>query len=182
MTPEQSKTILEIATAAVACERACGCPAAVPAAQCIIESGWLKHSPGNNCFGIKAYAGCSGKQLLRTEEWFTDSEVQKFLAGADGRDADLIQPVQQNSRGAKRYRVRDWFATFETLGDCFAKRAAMFTAGRYAPFLERYKQTGDLEAFVRGFAPIYATDPEYADKVLRFASMPELRDAIVAVA
>ncbi len=169
-----------IARAAVDSEKQTGCPAELTAAQCILESGWLQHAPGNNCFGIKQYAGCPDRQLLSTEEWFTDAEVQRFLTAADGRTAEMVQPVQQNQRGAKRYRVQDWFAAFPTLADCFARRGIMFTAGRYAPMLATFRQNGDLEALIRAIAPVYATDPHYADSVLRLIGQQDVRAAIAA--
>src|SRR5207249_1655415 len=134
--------------------------------QCILETGWLNHAPGNNCFGIKSYQGEYGRQLLATREWFTDDELARFLSSGDSRTAILAQPVQPDAHGRKLYNVQDWFATFATLGDCFARRVAMFTAGRYAPFAASHKASPDLEALVRGIAPIYATDPTYAEKVL----------------
>src|SRR5437762_5869262 len=126
---ETQKTSLRlIAEAAVTSERSTGCPAELPAAQCILETGWLKHAPGNNCFGIKSYNGAFGRQLLRTREWFSDADAARFLALGDGRTAELANPVQHDPRGRKLYHVEDWFANFATLGDCFARRAAMFSA------------------------------------------------------
>src|SRR5437588_781772 len=129
---ETQKTNLRlIAQAAVASERATACPAELQVAQCILETGWLKHTPGNNCFGIKSYEGAFGRQLLHTREWFTDAEDRRFVALGDGRTAEAAKPIQQDAHGRKLYNVQDWFATFATLGDCFARRAAMFNAGRY---------------------------------------------------
>src|SRR5215469_1251488 len=109
---ETQKTNLRlIAEAAVVSERSTGCPAELQAAQCILETGWLKHAPGNNCFGIKSYEGAWGRQLLRTNEWFNDAEAARFLARGDGRTAALADPVQQDAHGRKLYNVRDWFAT-----------------------------------------------------------------------
>ncbi len=68
-----------------------------------------------------------------------------------------------------RFRVQDWFATFPTLADCFTRRALLFTEGRYGPAARAYRETANLEAFVRAIAPIYATDPHYADAVLVIA-------------
>ena len=47
-------------------------------AQIIIESGWLKHSPGNNCLGIKwtSHYPESMKQMLMTSEWVNGKYVR----------------------------------------------------------------------------------------------------------
>jgi flagellum-specific peptidoglycan hydrolase FlgJ len=180
MLETQRTNLARIAEAAVASERSTGCPAELQAAQCILETGWLNHAPGNNCFGIKSYEGVFGRQLLRTREWFTGSEAARFLAAGDGRTAVPAEPAQQDAHGRKLYSVQDWFATFATLGDCFARRAAMFTVGRYAPFAAAYQAGGSLEALIRGIAPIYATQPGYADAVLALIGNPAVQSALAA--
>lgn len=178
---ETQKTNLRlIAEAAVASERSTGCPAELQAAQCILETGWLKHAPGNNCFGIKFYDGAYGRQLLNTREWFNDAEAARFLAAADGRTAVPADPVQQDAHGRKLYQVQDWFATFATLGHCFARRAAMSNAGPYAPLAAAYKAGGSLEDLVRGVARIYATAPNYGDSVFALIRNPDVQAAIAA--
>src|SRR6478672_13564702 len=154
MLDSQKTNLHLIAQAAVLSERSKGCPAELQAAQCILETGWLSHAPGNNCFGIKSYSGEYGRQLLATREWFTDEEVARFLSKGDGRTAVPAEPMQRDARGRTLYQVQDWFATFATLGDCFTRRAVMFTAGRYAKFATAYKENRDLEALVRSIAPI----------------------------
>src|SRR5438477_8715451 len=99
MLETQKANLRLIAEAAVASERSTGCPAELQAAQCILETGWLKHAPGNNCFGIKSYGGASGRQLLNTREWFSDADAARFLALGDGRTASLATPVEQDARG-----------------------------------------------------------------------------------
>ena len=179
--PETQETNLRlIAEAAVASEGCTGCPAELQAAQCILETGWLKHAPCNNCFGIKSYAGAYGRQLLRTREWFTGAEAAQFVALGDSRTARVAEPVQRDGRGRKLYHVEDWFATFATLGDCFAHRAAMFRAGRYAPFAAAFKTGGSMKELVRGIAPIYATDPAYADAVLALIHRADVQAAITS--
>jgi flagellum-specific peptidoglycan hydrolase FlgJ len=180
MLETQKTNVRLIAQAAVASERSTGCPAELQAAQCILETGWLKHTPGNNCFGIKSYDGADGRQLLPTREWFTAADAVRFLAAGEGRTAVLAEPVQQDARGRNLYHVTDWFATFATLGDCFAHRSAMFSTGRFAPFATAYKTGGSLEDLVRGIAPVYATDPGYADNVLALIHNADVQAAIAA--
>ena len=141
----------------------------------------MAHVNGNNCFGIKDYRGAFDRQLLPTQEWFTDAEVAYFLAAGDGRTASLFEPLQQNAQGRKRYHVQDWFAAFPTLADCFTRHALLFTEGRYAPYLKAYREGGDLDAFVRGIGPIYATDPNYSASVLAIAKSTAVAEALKAV-
>ena len=166
MLETQKNNLRLIAQAAVASEKATRCPAELQTAQCILETGWLAHAPGNNCFGVKSYTGEFGRQLLSTREWFNAQDLSRFLALGDGRTAAAAIPLQHDARGRTLYHVQDWFATFATLGDCFARRAALFITGPYQPFANAYFADGNLEALVHGIAPIYATDPSYADKVL----------------
>jgi flagellar protein FlgJ len=180
MSETQKMNLRLIAEAAVASERSKGCPAELQAAQCILETGWLKHAPGNNCFGIKSYAGAYGRQLLQTREWFTDADAARFVALGDGRTAKAADPVQQDARGRKLYHTEDWFATFATLGDCFVHRAAIFAAGRYALFAAAFKAGGSLDDLVRGIAPIYATDPGYADALLALIHRADVQAAITS--
>ncbi len=180
MIDTQRTKLRQIAQAAVASERATGCPAELQAAQCILETGWLAHAPGNNCFGIKSYPGEFGRQLLHTHEWLTPAELDLFLAASAGRTAELAQPVQHDARGRSLYSVQDWFATFPTLAECFARRAAFFYTGRFAPFSAAWRRDRDLEALVRGIAPIYATDPAYAEKLLGFITQAEVREELAA--
>jgi flagellum-specific peptidoglycan hydrolase FlgJ len=176
----RQEALQSIARAAVAATRGTDCPAELVAAQAIIESGWLEHSPGNNCFGIKARQGDHDRQLLRTAEWFTDAEREAFLRGAEGRTAELVTPPEADRRGRKKYRCQDWFAVFPALADCFARRVLLFSIGRYAPIALEYRETGDLEQLVRKMAAVYATDPNYAPTILQFIRRPDLTAALEA--
>lgn len=169
----------QIATAAVLAEKESGCPAELLAAQCAIESGWLKHAPGNNCFGIKAYAGCFGKQLLPTTEWLNPSELNRFLS-VTGRTAVPKGTPTPRRDGRIEYACQDYFATFAVLADCFSFRGRLFNTGRYKAAADAYEQDHDFVALVRTIAPIYATDPNYADSVLTIARQSNVTAAIAA--
>jgi flagellum-specific peptidoglycan hydrolase FlgJ len=173
----------KIASAAAEAALATGCPKDVIAAQVIIESGWLKFAPQNNCLGIKAYAGCSGTQMLATTEWFTDAEVARFLALGNGRTAARRKDEHGNDLskrpdGRALYDCKDLFATFPTLGDCFTKRAQMWDKGPYAKSANEYKADGDVVKFVRAMARIYATDPHYGDTILQIMNQKNVKDAL----
>ncbi|MFO1462423.1 MAG: glucosaminidase domain-containing protein [bacterium] len=53
---------------ALAAQRLTGVPASVSLAQAALESGWGKHAPGQNFFGIKG-RGPAGTQRLSTREF-----------------------------------------------------------------------------------------------------------------
>jgi flagellum-specific peptidoglycan hydrolase FlgJ len=148
MTPEQLAALRRIAEAAAGAERATGCPAEISAAQCIVESAWLRVAPGNNCFGIKA----------------TDDHCQYCLT--------------------KEYLNGEWtnqklaFATYPTLAACFAAHALLLQRGVYAPAWRRYQGDHDLDAYIRGIAEHYATDPGYAPKILQLAHGPHVYAAV----
>jgi len=169
---DQSST-QQIVEAALECEKATGIPAEVTAAQCILESGWLQHAPQNNCFGIKSYPGCFGLQLLKTDEWFTEVERVHFLGGKAGRSTILASGP--NAAGRCLYECRDWFATFPTLADCFTEHSQLLLIGRYLDPLRVYREDGNIEAYVRAIAPIYATDPKYADKIMNIIQSTNLK-------
>jgi flagellum-specific peptidoglycan hydrolase FlgJ len=161
--------------AAVTASKATGIPPELLVAQWAVESGWGKHAPGNNCFGIKQYKGAHGRQLLRTREWFTDPQLLAFLAMGDGRTAT---PTGQAKGDRREYSCQDWFATFPTLEACFERRAALFRVGRYKPFADQYDKDGDVAALIRGIAPIYATDPMYAGALLRVINGEAVNSAL----
>ena len=179
LTPQQQSNLHTIATAAIKCELVTGVPADLLAAQCILESGWLKVCPGNNSFGIKSYVGQFGQQLLLTREWFNDKELAWFLHLGDQRSATLVDPSQApDKNGRQQYRVYDWFATFPDLAGCFTKRASLFLHGAYATFAVAYQQDRNFEAYVRGMAKVYATAPNYAEVVMSIVKMPEVGEAL----
>ena len=149
MTPDQLAALRRIAEAAVTAERETGCPAEISAAQCIVESAWLQIAPGNNCFGIKA----------------TDDHCQYCLT--------------------KEYLNGEWtsqklaFATYPTLAACFAAHARLLQTGAYAPAWLLYQGDHNLDTYIRGIAKHYATDPDYATKILQLAHGPHVAAAIV---
>lgn len=181
MSMPHSVAVEQIAKAAVACEVAApACPAELLFSQCAIESGWLAHSPGNNCFGLKAHPGIgNGRQLLHTTEWFTPEQVQEFLRGDASRTA-IPQAQHGIVRGRTLYIVQDWFATFASLADCFLERAKMFSKPPYAVAAQQYEQNRDFPALVRSIAHFYATAEDYAAEVLRIAGMTDVQAALAA--
>lgn len=171
--------LAEATAAAVSAENLTGAPAELLLAQWALESGWGDHSPGNNCFGVKTYPGCYGRQLLKTPEWFTDAEAKDFLARGDGRTA-VADPLSTfvTAQGRRKYACQDWFATFPTLAACFTKRALLFSAGRYKQFGDAYSQDRDLPKLIKGIAPIYATAPDYGSTLLKLIGQGNVQAAL----
>ena len=168
----QVEAIARMCEAAVAVEKASGCPAEMLVAQCAIESAWLQSAPSWNALGFKSYPNEYGRQLLLTREWFTTEEASAFIAQNDGRSMTAIGATM----GGKRlYACHDWFATFPSLEACFAKRAERWTAGQNLPWVLAFRQTGELEPMLRAMAAGYSTSPVYADSLLRVLAMPEVQ-------
>lgn len=179
LTSQQLANLHLIADASVRCELLTSIPAELTAAQCIIESGWLKYKPGNNCLGIKDYPGSFGRQLLLTREWFTDKELAWFLHLGDGRTASLVDPtIPPRPDGRRQYSVQDWFATFPDLASCLARRIQLFQHGAYKKALASYQSDRNLEALVNGIGKVYATAPNYASVLLSLIRNPSVVDAI----
>ena len=148
--PDQTQLIAldEIARAAVASESATGMPAAVTAAQCIIESSWLMVCPGNNCFGIKATDTSETYQF--THEYIDGKWEEEKLA----------------------------FEAYPTLAACFTAHARLLQGGRYAASWAAYMATKNINAFIRDIGPIYATAPRYAIQVIVLAQEQAVTAAI----
>jgi flagellum-specific peptidoglycan hydrolase FlgJ len=147
LSPAQTVQLQAAVSSSVACQRRTKVPAELTISQWALESGWGEHQPGNNCFGIKSYPGCFGVQQLKTVE---------VIAGV-------------------RTVVAGNFATFPSLEACFEKHATLLTTGRaYGASWSHYLKSADPQMLIREIGPIYATDPQYANKLLQVISMPEV--------
>jgi flagellar protein FlgJ len=179
VTKEQAVAI--IAPAAVESERRTGLPAEITAAQCALESGWLKSAPGNNCFGIKySPAKHNGKQLLVTREYFdTADHAAAWVARLAGRE--ILEATGHQANGKSQWKVRDWFAAYPSLADCFADHARLVTNGKpYRAAWEAFVVHRDWRRLLAGIGPTYATAPDYATRV-QVVLEGELQRAIDAV-
>ncbi len=151
LSPEQIDRLREAASNAVSCEQMTRVPAELTVAQWALESGWGQHQPGNNCFGIKAYEGAYGTQLLPTKEVLHGSPCD----------------------------VEAEFATFRSLAECFERHALLICQGPpYATVWDDYVATQSLQALVYGIAPIYATDLHYATLLMQLIIMEAVQAAI----
>lgn len=180
LTDSQKTNLANAVQAAVQAEYATGCPRELSVAQWALESGWGVRQPGNNCFGIKKYAGCFGVQLTRTSEWFTALQFRAWLANhptlkytgpARGIDAE----------GRSYFEIQDEFATFPTLEACFEKHGKLIAEGpRYRAAWDNYERDLELDGLIDDIAKVYATDPGYAKKLRVILRMPDVVEALHA--
>ena len=148
MLNQQQLSFLEMAAAAAVKES--GLPPELTVAQAILESGWGAHAPGNNIWGIKARPG----------EPYTRKTTTEFI---HGQEVHLEQD----------------FESFPTLADAFARHNQLIqSAAPYRAAIEQYQAGGDVPTLIRGVAAHYATDPNYADKILALSSRADVQAAI----
>lgn len=176
----QKNNLLEAAKQARTCEQTTGVPCELIVGQWAQESGWGTKTVGNNCFGIKEYEGCWGRQMIGTHEYFTPEQVEIWLKAKAGRTAHVPTGGVLTAKGQYRYSVLDWFASFETLADCFSKRASIIMKHvnpQVSIQLQQAKATPDI---IRILTSGYATDPNYAQEIIDISEMPDVVAAILA--
>lgn len=116
-----------------------GLPAGVTVAQAALESAWGQ------------------SQLSR--------EANNYFGIKAHGDHDHIEMQTTEVTHGVAAKTAARFAKYASMAECFADRDRLIlTMARYA---EARKNAGDPEAFVRALAKHWATDPDYAEKVLR---------------
>ena len=133
-----------IEPAKIACEPY-GLPWQAVVAQGAIESGWGRYGLGNGKFNIfgRKWGGIGEYVEVETDECYNgvwETIVDKFQSYDSMEEA-----------------VKDWC---ELVTWCNSDGSI-----NYKQYADQYFIDGDIEAFVRGIGSIYATDPEYANKV-----------------
>lgn len=149
---KQSDFVLKYYKDALESEKQTGVPALFTLAQAAHESGYGKHAPGYNFFGIKAGKKWTGKkQLLQTSEILNTSTYKGF---------PVIISVTPTSTGKYKYKIKDYFRAYDTPKDSFIDHGKFFLENsRYRDALK----TKDSKAFATAIAKAgYATDPSYA--------------------
>ncbi len=129
-------------------------------AQAALETGWGRHelrgAEGNsfNLFNIKASRNWKGDTVA--------ADTTEFVNG---------KPVSQAAS----------FRAYGSYGEAFSDYARLLkTNPRYAAALER---GSDAESFVRGLqSGGYATDPKYAEKIMRVINSAPFREGLAASA
>lgn len=114
-------------------------PASVCIAQAAIESGWGKYVIGNyNYFGRK---------------W-------------NGTGPYVEEPTQEYI-GGRYVNIYDKFQSYDSLEDAIRDWCVLIKEEpAYADALHEWETTWDIQAFVYALAPVYATDPDYANKII----------------
>jgi flagellum-specific peptidoglycan hydrolase FlgJ len=128
-----TKVPADIVAAAQRSHRKWGIPASISIAQWAVESGWGKHAPGNNPFGMKPRKGKNDpQQMLMTREW---------------------------SKARGNYYLPQPFRVFASIADAFEAHAELLaTAPVYA---KARAKLPDPRAFADALTGVYATDPKY---------------------
>ncbi len=130
--------------AAQSSSKTSGLPAGITVAQAALESAWGNSElsrRSNNYFGIKAHGKHASIEMPTTEY-------------GSGR-----------SRSPRLERVSARFTSYDSMADCFACRDRQILNG--AAYVEARANLHSPEAFARALAKHWATDPEYAEKLLR---------------
>ncbi|MBZ0106814.1 MAG: flagellar assembly peptidoglycan hydrolase FlgJ [Sulfuricella denitrificans] len=137
--------------------RTLGVPAHFLLGQAALESGWGKReiidAAGNashNLFGIKAGKGWNGPVV--------EAQTTEYVNGAAQKKIEL-------------------FRAYDSYSDAFRDYASMLkNSPRYAAL---FGQNLDASGFARGLQQSgYATDPQYADKLMRVINSSTLRQAL----
>lgn len=129
--------ITAISPAAVASMAVSGVPASFTIAEGALESGWGAHAPGNNLFGVKADAAWTGP--------VTTQRTREVLHG---------QSVVITAR----------FRAYPDWQGCMDDHAAFLHSN---PRYHAAFDCKDGESFAQAVAAAgYATDPQYADKLI----------------
>ena len=151
---------------ALATERRSGISAVFTLAQAAIESAWGEVAPGNMFFGVKDNDGVNGnEQLLNTTEYSRRADL-KFPVILS------ITPVIRNGEKYFRYRVKDYFRKYNTPEDCFDDHALFFHKN------PRYKRAipvakNPVQFAIQVAKAGYATDPDYANTLLKVIEVVE---------
>lgn len=111
----QTAFIAKLAPGTQAAMKKYGILASLTLAQAILESGWGRHAPGNNLFGIKAYGWSGRTQVLPTKEYIGGKTItvravfraySSFAQSLDDHTALLTKnPRYKNLIGLRNYRA-----------------------------------------------------------------------------
>jgi len=127
----------KIAPAAQECQRNTGIPASFTLAQAALESSWGASAPGCNLFGIKPGPKWKGAVVLVNTHEVVNGKLVAVLAK---------------------------FRAYKTWGECLSDRAGFFRDNpRYAACFKETTGPGWARAVARAG---YATDPDYAEKLI----------------
>ncbi|WP_323141274.1 glycoside hydrolase family 73 protein [Massilia phyllosphaerae] len=119
------------------CQRRTGIPASITLAQAALESSWGARAPGNNLFGIKADKSWTGPTVTFQTTEHLAGQIVKMPDAFRRYDSWLASMIDHAQFLLKNPRYRDCFKQIDGAGWARALQAAG-----------------------------YATDPEYANKLI----------------
>lgn len=147
--------IKELYRASLEVERETGIPALFSTAQAILEQGWdIEPIQGsNNIYGIKYHIPQWGYVYALTIEFEDGIEYHKTLK----------------------------FQKYPTLKDCIKDHSELLLKYSYRTCLANYKKDKDLKKYVQCVAKDYATDPNYADKIMNIIEIlkPKIKGVVI---
>ena len=118
-------------------------------AQAALETGWGQHTPGNNVFGVKAGGSWSGSTV--------QTLTREFQNGV-------------STVGAAAFRA------YQNVADSVDNYATLLSRPRYQ---SARGQGHDISAFASALQRSgYATDPDYAAKIVAIARSPRMQQAL----
>jgi flagellar protein FlgJ len=118
-------------------------------AQAALETGWGQHAPGNNVFGVKAGSGWAGGTVQTLTREFQNGVASVGTAA---------------------------FRAYQNVADSVDNYAALLSRPRYQ---SARGQGNDISAFASALQRSgYATDPDYAAKLVAIARSPRMQLAL----
>lgn len=129
-------------------------PAIAILAQVALETGWMKHAPGYNFFGIKA-RGAEKRQLLQTIEYTTSRKPPKVHK--------VISTTYNEKKRKYRHVVLDWFRAYNSEQEAWDDYTRLLLIPRYLPSI-RWSYS-PLRYLIANWRAGYATDPNYGKKM-----------------
>ena len=118
-------------------------------AQAALETGWGQHAPGNNVFGVKAGSGWAGGTVQTLTREFQNGVASVGTAA---------------------------FRAYQNVADSVDNYAALLSRPRYQT---ARGQGNDISAFASALQRSgYATDPDYAAKLVAIARSPRMQQAL----
>ncbi|UPK68717.1 glycoside hydrolase family protein [Chitinophaga filiformis] len=159
----QDDFIQQYAQNAVDSMRQTRVPASVTLAQAALESGWGRHAPRFNFFGIKAGSSWGGeKQLLTTTEIHSDNDRSRHPYP---EIISIEQFTDGNGNTRYRWRVKDYFRAYANAVESFNDHGNFLVNN--SRYREAFNHTDDGRQFAREIARAgYATDPNYANVLI----------------
>ena len=157
----QQDFIDAVAPAAQEGQRKFGVSASLTIAQAILESGWGKYTEGNNLFGIKWRDGDEYDfvQIVTTEYYF--SLPNDFIS------YELL------SNGQYKVSLYAKFRKYDSWADSIRDHTQFLCKDRYLPVRQT---TNYIDACVAVQQCGYATDPEYAGRLIVLIEQYDLDD------